>query len=1047
MSRHKLLAAHSNTHHHVFSLADIAPPEDEVITGYVGQMSADGRRVYRSEVIVQPPSPVKKQWIDAMAAPVSPDSPDDSLQATSELLYERYDVGAGVDDYDCDNSDHLSSPRKTKGPAIVTPAMRQVSVRLARLIWSGALDALMLHRVLYQSIAVANVMAACYTARNASLQDIGNIHCIEFIADVAQVWEDGHYTKTSLADLGLCIQLGHLPIGHFSHCTAPEPSKEGFVCLHTNGIHKVKLNFCGCERANAAGPYEVQLLRAGWFPATHEVPHTAATYEVVQQFHLETLQAKTTMYDFYHILERLSDNTSVKPPDRYHEWIRMCRQYQHLMMLKRAGRLTAYDSSGTAGTKSRELAIECPACPRPGINLPEGWENTPPEKRHLYTFFLALDACFCLKRRLVSNELRDPGLGSGLAYMTENKEYREYLLTCMNQKEMSTCSGFAALDYANTKFSRGYATTGVGMGVCTRHEFVQPNGIGDLQWGEQFSNMDYIFGLILRHKHTKLWKQITYDIICIWSKYLKDRMEALPALVRLVLIQALYSFAIPKMHIHAHTLLCQLIYSLNWMIGSGQLDAKAIEHAWAAISAVATSTRNMGPGARHSVLDCQWSFWNWVKLLGIFTTLWRQIDNARVELADQQAAFEEFSREQGKRVAQWKQKVDDFKADPTKPNPYKIVVSKQGVHKVHPLGGDHRRLTPPALHIALYGAHLSPPHILVTFQLYYPLEAERCCSSDHISSNSDTAVIITACNCFQMDPTDADAIGLSEAQVCLQFTQEEAKQAALGVPAIHDISPSKFISLGLDLEEEQRRIRVAAVLKKANTTEMQIDLGSMRTKLNWRVTQFRKLQLTYTPAALKCLGDADIPEDQQIKNIPLLLPLAIPPALRAVGCLTGLTDVEALMRHAQCWAALASLRNQLHIKTRLLVYKKGQSQHQGANTRSRTIITRNESKIDLHSEKYQMAWEAIRLLSDDGDPAKVLWHVLKKEDIRCMEDTEDVEKKRKQREAHKARVQKRHEELRRAGLLGTDDAMDVDVETSDDDNGPIPENRRQISWI
>jgi hypothetical protein len=51
--------------------------------------------------------------------------------------------------------------------------------------------------------------------------------------------------------------------------------------------------------------------------------------------------------------------------------------------------------------------------------------------------------------------------------------------------QMSTCSGLAALDYANTKFSRGYSTTGVGMGVCARHEFVQPNDVGDLQRGEQ----------------------------------------------------------------------------------------------------------------------------------------------------------------------------------------------------------------------------------------------------------------------------------------------------------------------------------------------------------------------------------------------------------------------------------------------------------------------------------------------------------------------------------------------------------------------------------
>jgi hypothetical protein len=50
---------------------------------------------------------------------------------------------------------------------------------------------------------------------------------------------------------------------------------------------------------------------------------------------------------------------------------------------------------------------------------------------------------------------------------------------------MSTCSGLSALDHANTKFSRGYGSTGAGMGLCARHEFVQRNGAGDLQKGER----------------------------------------------------------------------------------------------------------------------------------------------------------------------------------------------------------------------------------------------------------------------------------------------------------------------------------------------------------------------------------------------------------------------------------------------------------------------------------------------------------------------------------------------------------------------------------
>ncbi|KAJ6477516.1 hypothetical protein C8R45DRAFT_796113, partial [Mycena sanguinolenta] len=96
------------------------------------------------------------------------------------------------------------------------------------------------------------------------------------------------------------------------------------------------------------------------------------------------------------------------------------------------------------------------------------------------------------------------------------------------------------------------------------------------------------------------------------------------------------------------------------------------------------------------------------------------------------------------------------------------------------------------------------------------------------------------------------------------------------------------------------------------------------------------------------------------------------------------------LRDAQCDAALVHLRNQLHIKSGLFTYKRMQVWHQGANTWSRTLVATNESKICLHSEKYQMAWEALQQLrGGNSDPAVVGWSLLRAEDIRCMEDPED----------------------------------------------------------
>jgi hypothetical protein len=46
-------------------------------------------------------------------------------------------------------------------------------------------------------------------------------------------------------------------------------------------------------------------------------------------------------------------------------------------MLKHAGH--GQDPLGAEGTQEGELAVECPTCPHPGCNLPDGWEAAPPE--------------------------------------------------------------------------------------------------------------------------------------------------------------------------------------------------------------------------------------------------------------------------------------------------------------------------------------------------------------------------------------------------------------------------------------------------------------------------------------------------------------------------------------------------------------------------------------------------------------------------------------------------------------------------------------------
>jgi hypothetical protein len=67
--------------------------------------------------------------------------------------------------------------------------------------------------------------------------------------------------------------------------------------------------------------------------------------------------------------------------DRLAQFMIMVREWQHVKMTKRAGR--GHDNGGISGTGQGELCIPCRACPQPGVNLPDGWEDSPPHIRYV----------------------------------------------------------------------------------------------------------------------------------------------------------------------------------------------------------------------------------------------------------------------------------------------------------------------------------------------------------------------------------------------------------------------------------------------------------------------------------------------------------------------------------------------------------------------------------------------------------------------------------------------------------------------------------------
>lgn len=115
-------------------------------------------------------------------------------------------------------------------------------------------------------------------------------------------------------------------------------------------------------------------------------------------------------------------------------------QWRHIKLLLRGGR--AHDPDGIDTTTEGSLAVECAACPHPGRNLPDDWEDAPADRKYvlyirfsllcslntnrwLYTLYLMMDTNFRLK--LKDCGVDDVYFGPGWAYMVEDSKFKEFL--------------------------------------------------------------------------------------------------------------------------------------------------------------------------------------------------------------------------------------------------------------------------------------------------------------------------------------------------------------------------------------------------------------------------------------------------------------------------------------------------------------------------------------------------------------------------------------------------------------------------------------------
>ncbi|KAJ7490197.1 hypothetical protein B0H11DRAFT_2229118 [Mycena galericulata] len=496
---------------------------------------------------------------------------------------------------------------------------------------------------------------------------------------IIEKWEDGYFQPCTLARIepGLRYQIGHPPGEECDFRDGPHR----FVILDNNAIHEINVDMCGCI---GAPPVIDQLLNIGWFPATVKDPETCATLSLLRRFHTLNLQGRVPAYDFYNSLEVLSDRAGMRDvPDRREQFTLMAREYRHLQMCKRAGR--GHDGAGVPrapgsaelvygidATQPGELTIPCRACPIPGVNLPDGWEDAPLDKAWIYQLLLSKDANFKMKGRDTSSREKDPTLGPGFAYMVANDAYLKHLAKYVEEDEISHCVAFAALWRANNKRAKGLRATGIGSVSCSRHELFRPNGTGDLQKGERYSNMDYLFFSSIMGI-TLLSIVASYDIACQWFRNFWERMKAMPAHLRLppgIKVQ----FKVPKFHLPCHVKKCHGPFSFNYTKWVGRTDGEGVERNWSWLNMIARSISVMGPGSRDDTIDDFCGYANWRKTVAFGNSLLRKMVLHIPKAILHGRAFHAFTeglREKHEdELIQWETEVRAWEQDHEKRCPY-----------------------------------------------------------------------------------------------------------------------------------------------------------------------------------------------------------------------------------------------------------------------------------------------------------------------------------------------------------------------------------------
>ncbi|KAF4583697.1 hypothetical protein EYR40_002188 [Pleurotus pulmonarius] len=243
------------------------------------------------------------------------------------------------------------------------------------------------------------------------------------------------------------------------------------------------------------------------------------------------------------------------------------------------------------------------------------------------------------------------------------------------------------------------------------------------------------------------------------------------------------------------------------------------------------------------------------------------------------------------------------------------------------------------------------------------------------------------------NPYMVETTALSQDAIRLRLSDLEAAALASGtLVMLHDeVTPSMFVSTGVDLEQQQHQLLVSLRgLGQHATDRQRLAVVNRANTLRTRITNFYDVQKLYCPAAFVLVSQANSTNEasSNVTEDVARLALCLPSSFKtASGCSTELREIEWQLRYAQAHDALNDIRAGLHLRVSVFRHKDRFDRGQRALTRAMGNISRVQARIDEATQRYRTAYAALQILSrfvqHDG-----IWRgelaELKSEDIRGL---------------------------------------------------------------